>query len=171
MTKLRWIERKFNFDFPVFLYPDIIERVRGTPARIEDRVHDVPASILTRRHENTWSIQENIGHLVDLEVLHLGRLDDYAANAKTLRAADMSNRATHEACHNDRWLAELLGAFRRERGRFVERVEQLSETELGRTAIHPRLGLPMRQIDCVFFCACHDDYHLARISELLRLLH
>jgi hypothetical protein len=169
MTKLRWVERKFNFDFPLLLYPDIIERVRGTPARIEDRVRDVPPSVLTRRPESTWSIQENIGHLLDLEGLHLGRLDDYAANAQTLRAADMTNRATHEAGHNDRSLVELLGAFRRERGRFVERLEQLSETDLGRTALHPRLGQPMRQIDCVYFCACHDDYHLARISELLRL--
>ncbi len=169
MSKLRWVERKFNFDFPLGLYPDIIERVRGTPARIEDRVRDVPASILTRRRENTWSIQENIGHLLDLEELHLGRLDDYAAGARTLRAADMTNRATHEAGHNERALADLVGAFRRERGRFVERVEQLGETELARTAIHPRLGVSMRQIDCVYFCACHDDYHLARISELLRL--
>src|SRR5262245_51963108 len=107
MAKLRWIERKFNFDFPLGLYPDIIERVRGTPARIEDRVRDVPGSILTRRHENTWSIQENIGHLLDLEALHLGRLDDYAAGAQALRAADMTNRATHEARHNDRPLLEL----------------------------------------------------------------
>src|SRR5437763_1973193 len=118
MTKLRWVERKFNFDFPLGLYPDVIERVRGTPARVEDRVRDLPTSILTRRHENTWSIQENIGHLLDLEELHLGRLDDYAANAETLRAADMSNRATHEACHNERSLVELVGAFRQERGRF-----------------------------------------------------
>jgi len=169
MPKLRWVERKFDFDFPLGLYPDIIERVRGTPARIEERVRDVPTSVLTRRHQNTWSIQENIGHLLDLEELHLGRLDDYAANAQMLRAADMSNRATNEACHNDRSLVELVGAFRRERGRFVERVERLSEAELARSALHPRLGVPMRQIDCVYFCACHDDYHLARIGELLRL--
>jgi hypothetical protein len=29
--------------------------------------------------------------------------------------------------------------------------------------------LPMRLVDMVFFQAEHDDYHLARISELMRL--
>ena len=33
-----WINRKFNFDFPVALYPNILVRFRGTPARLEDAV-------------------------------------------------------------------------------------------------------------------------------------
>ncbi len=31
----KWIERHFNFDFPVGMMPVIIERLRGTPSRIE----------------------------------------------------------------------------------------------------------------------------------------
>jgi hypothetical protein len=37
-----------------------------------------------------------------------------------------------------------------------------------RTALHPRLGTPMRLLDHVLFIAEHDDHHLARISWLLR---
>ena len=40
--------------------------------------------------------------------------------------------------------------------------------EQERTALHPRLGLPMRAVDHAFFVAEHDDHHLARITELLR---
>ena len=36
--------------------------------------------------------------------------------------------------------------------------------------MHPRLERPMRLIDMMFFHAEHDDYHLARISELRRRL-
>jgi hypothetical protein len=35
-------------------------------------------------------------------------------------------------------------------------------------AIHPRLNKPMRLVDMLFFQAEHDDYHLARISDLIR---
>jgi hypothetical protein len=31
-----WIERSFNFDFSAGLYPFLLERLRGTPARIEE---------------------------------------------------------------------------------------------------------------------------------------
>ena len=42
MPKWPWIERKFNFDYPAAKYPDVLKRLRGTPARIEERVegHD-----------------------------------------------------------------------------------------------------------------------------------
>jgi hypothetical protein len=36
-------------------------------------------------------------------------------------------------------------------------------------AHHPRLNVPMRLVDMIFFQAEHDDFHLARISELIRL--
>lgn len=37
------------------------------------------------------------------------------------------------------------------------------------TAIHPRLHVTMRLVDMLLFQAEHDDYHLTRISELIRL--
>ena len=37
-AKLPWIERRWEFDFPVALYPDILERLRGTPARLDELV-------------------------------------------------------------------------------------------------------------------------------------
>jgi hypothetical protein len=38
-----WIERTFDFEFPVGLYHEILERLRGTPARVEERVRALPA--------------------------------------------------------------------------------------------------------------------------------
>ena len=29
MARIKWIERSFSFNFPVELYPEIIERLRG----------------------------------------------------------------------------------------------------------------------------------------------
>lgn len=74
---LKWVGRSFQFTFPVEVYPEMIERLRGTPARLEDRVKSVAAEILTRRDGEGWSIQENAGHLLDLESLVRQRLDEY----------------------------------------------------------------------------------------------
>ena len=48
------------------------------------------------------------------------------------------------------------------------RLESLSDEEFARSSIHPRTKIQMRIIDLCVFAADHDDYHLARISELKR---
>ena len=166
---LKWSERKFAFTFPVEVFPEMIERVRGTPARLEDRVSAIPTAILTRRDGEHWSIQENAGHLLDIEELFSRRLDEYLAGAATLHAADMTNRKTFEADHNRENIRSILTAFRRERTELVQRFDDLSPDTFARVAHHPRLNVPMRLVDMIFFQAEHDDYHLARISELIRL--
>ncbi len=114
-------------------------------------------------------MQENAGHLLDLESLVMQRLDEYAASAETLHAADMSNRKTYEAGHNEVPISVILGSFRGQRQNVVERLDGFDGAMFSRTALHPRLGVPMRLVDMIFFQAEHDDYHLARISELVRL--
>ena len=167
--KIRWVDRRFTFNLPEGLFPVVVERLRGTPARIEDKVRALSPTLLTRRDGNTWSIQEHIGHLLDLDELHAGRLDDFLAGAAVLRAADMTNRKTVEASHNERPLADLLKAFRHEREAFVARLDAWDESLLSATALHPRLQQPMRVIDMAWFTAEHDDHHLARMTELARL--
>ena len=125
--------------------------------------------ILTRRDGDKWSIQEQAGHLLDLEPLGMGRLDDYEAGRETLIAADMENRRTHEATYNTDTLAHILGRFRKERMEFVRRLDGYDEAFVQRMALHPRLKVRIRVIDLAFFIAEHDDHHLARISELRRL--
>src|SRR4051794_12598014 len=93
---LRWFDRRFAFDLPAAMFPLVVERLRGTPARIEDKVRGLSPEVLTRRDGDAWSIQEQVGHLLDLDELHTGRLDDFLAGAAVLRAADLTNRKTQE---------------------------------------------------------------------------
>jgi len=166
---LKWGDRTFQFTFPVEVYPEMIERMRGTPARLEDRVKSVGPEILKKRDAERWSIQENAGHLLDLESLVSRRLDEYLAGAETLHAADMSNRRTYEAEHNQVAMELILTDFRRQRTDLVSRLDKLPAENFAAVAHHPRLNVPMRLVDMIFFQAEHDDYHLARISELIRL--
>jgi len=165
----RWFERRFSFEhLSEADFPFVVERLRGTPARVEDKTRDLPRELLTRRGGESWSIQEQLGHLLDLDALHDGRLDDYRGGASVLRAADLQNRKTHEARHNERPLAELLEAFRRERSRFVARLDAWEPRLFTASALHPRLQQPMRLVDMLWFCAEHDDHHLAWMTELAR---
>lgn len=166
-----WFERKFDFGFPVEKYPDIIERLRGTPVRVEEMVGSYPPDILKRRDGDTWSIQENVGHLLDLEPLWAGRVDDILGGAETMRPADLTNRATHDADHNQASIDTLMQSFRTTRLRFVSRLDELDAEAFGRSSLHPRLNKPMRIVDLCFFATEHDDYHLARMTALAREFH
>ncbi len=167
MSRWAWGERLFNFDFPPEKFPDLLERLRSTPARLEDRLADVHHDILTYRDGRGWSILENVGHLIDLGYLPAMRLEQILAGETVLVAADMSNRKTQEANHNDCNKSELLAEFRSDRKKLVERLESLDETDWAKSALHPRLNQPMRVVDIVYFDSEHDDYHLARIGALL----
>lgn len=160
-----WIERTFDFGFPVGHFPLILERLRGTPARIEELFRFYPARIHSLKRGASWSMQEHAGHLSDLDELHDGRLDDFLSSRPVLRAADMSNRKTSEANHNSRSIESVLLIFRGTRQRFVYRLENLQDEALTQLSQHPRLGVPMRLIDMAYFVAEHDDHHLARIRS------
>lgn len=170
MARWPWFDRPFPFDFPPEKMPELLERLRGTPARLEERLRGVPRETLVRQDGAGWTIQENVGHLLDLEALHLARIEDIRLGRSDLTAADLQNRRTQEAHHNDRAIADLLAAFRRERMNIVGRFEALGEAYWARGGMHPRLKKPMRLVDLAYFWAEHDDYHLARIGELLRTL-
>jgi uncharacterized damage-inducible protein DinB len=164
-----WFDRKFELGLPREAFPDIRERVRGTPARLEERVRGLSREVLTRRSGDAWSVQENVGHLLDLESLWAARMEELLrGGVDRLSVADLQNRKTHEARHNESSISDLLAAFRRERFAMVAKLDALGPADLERTAIHPRLGQPMSIVDHFFFVAEHDDHHLARISELMR---
>lgn len=120
--RIKWTDRRFDF-IPAGLYPEMIERLRGTPARLEDRMGSLPAEVLQRRDGERWSIQENAGHLLDLESLVMERLNQYLAGATELHAADMSNRKTYEAGHNSVAVASILSDFRAQRMKIVTRLD------------------------------------------------
>ena len=167
IAKTKWIERKFDFTFPLGLFPCILERLRGTPARLFEMTGSMPDEIAGKKMNDGWSIKEHIGHLSDLEELHEGRIDDFLSGLKTLCAADMQNRKTYQAGHNSKSVQALLNQFRERREKFVKRLGQLSEKEVSLVSFHPRLKQPMRLVDMAFFTAEHDDHHLASVTELI----
>ncbi len=162
-----WFERKFEFAFPVELYPNLCARLRGTPARLEELLQGCSRERRVHKSGGKWSAQEQAGHLLDLESLWMARVDDYVAGRSQLTAADLSNQKTDAANYNVREVGEILAGFRVARMGLVDRVQQFDAAMLARSIPHPRLQQPMRLVDHLHFVAEHDDHHLARIWELI----
>jgi uncharacterized damage-inducible protein DinB len=168
IARIKWVERKFDFSQPVGLFPMTLERLGGTPVRLMHIASLLSNEQLRKKENEAWSVQEHIGHLLDLEELHEGRIDDFLEGKEMLRAADMSNEKTNSADHNSEDVKELLKKFRDERNHFVKRLEDIPENILHQTSIHPRLKVPMRPVDMALFTAEHDDHHLAIVRELIK---
>jgi uncharacterized damage-inducible protein DinB len=162
-----WYERSFEFAFPVELFPNLIVRLRGTPARVEEMVLGQAHPKLVHKPSGKWSAQEHAGHLLDLEPLWLARVEDYVAGANQLSVADLSNRKTDEKNYNARGLREILAEFRKARIELADRAQQVDASLFGVSIPHPRLKQPMRFVDHLYFVAEHDDHHLAKIWEIV----
>ena len=169
IEQTNWVDIQFDFNIPAGKYPALLERLQGTPARLEEKIAHLMPEILTRitKHSD-WSVQEHAGHLLDLDELIKLRLNDFENGAKELTPADMTNRKTYTAGHNNESIHTILSDFRSSRSAIVERIRAYNEEMVLRTSLHPRLKKPMRLIDLVLFFAEHDDHHLAIMSTMLK---
>ena len=167
ITPTPWFERKFEFNFPVGLFPVIVERLRGTLPQLQAMVENISEEKLGKKKDGKWSAKEVVGHLYDLEELWSSKIDDFLDHKEILRAADLTNTKTNEANHNAKPVAELLGRFSSSRNNLIKKIENFDEATASLTSLHPRLKQPMRLIDSLFFYAEHDDHELTKIRSLL----
>lgn len=166
MKQVNWFERNFDFSYEQNIFPSLIERLGGTSLRLNDKISKIPQGFLTVKPGDKWSIQENIGHLVNLEPLWQGRLQDILNGEKYLRPTDLQNTQTDRANYNERDINTLLAEFQSARDITLEQLKRLKEEEVYQSALHPRLETPMRTMDLFLFVAEHDDHHLARITGI-----
>jgi uncharacterized damage-inducible protein DinB len=164
-----WLEKRFDFDFPVNRYKEFLQFLKDTPEKLRTLVKDVPRETLVCREGASWSIQENVGHYLTVEALFLGRLDDYEKGASILRPARFEDNPTDKAKFNERDIQWILDEFRAQRDIYINRLEALHPEAFGAAIQHPRLQVPMRLCDMLYFHVEHDRHHLRRIAELKAL--
>ena len=167
MKRSEWVGRKFQSIADNGLLPGIIERLEGTPLRLEAKISNIFPAILCHKSGDHWSVKKEIGHLNDLEPLWLERVKQIQSGVPDLTAADMTNQKTHQADHDDRRIEDLLSDFRISRTQLIARLKSLSEQDLANSSFHPRLQTPMKIVELAYFVAEHDDHHLAQITWLL----
>ncbi len=167
IARIPWLGRRFDTLLPEEMFPNVLERLRGTPARVEDRLRGVEPATLTATVGTSWSILENVGHLWQVETLWAVRLDDFEASRAELTAARFEPWRVGEAQFNRHVARDLCSAFRAARLHLVARLNALDHRVLRATARHPRLDRPMTVVGMMGFVAEHDDHHLATITQLI----
>ncbi len=168
MPNTPWFNRRFNYPDENIIAPTL-ERLAGTPLRLIDKVSRVEDAQLVRRPApDKWSIQEQVGHLLDLESLWQGRIDGILNGEEYLRSYDLNNGPTEAANHNAAELEDLLVNFTIARRQTLDVLAGLEDHQLFTAALHPRLKQALRVQDLVIFVADHDDHHLAKITELMQ---
>src|SRR6476620_11598020 len=141
--RTKWFDRKFPPITDNGLLPSIIERLDGTAARLYYKTGKRDAKLLSASSESGWSIKKEVGHLIDLEPLWLKRLEELVAGIPELSAADLTNTKTNETPHDEREMMDLLQDFFQQRFQFVARLRELTDEDLQKSSLHPRLQTPM----------------------------
>lgn len=165
MKRTKWFEREFPPIADNGLFPSILERLEGTAVRLKSKISKIHG-VLAESKEGKWSIHKEIGHLIDLEPLWFQRMLQIIGGEQNLKIADLTNQKTHDANHDEVNIHDLISTFEAEREKLLGFLRNITEQDLGKSAIHPRLGTPMKLIDLAFFVAEHDDHHLAQITYL-----
>lgn len=171
MQRLPWIERKFQLDVPAGWLHNIIARLSGTESRLRHITHGRPDAVLESKANGKWSIKEHIGHLDDLERLHLQRIGDFENHREELSLWDVTNSATENANHNEEDVQNLIASFAIKRNELIERLRNLDDETHRFRSTHPRLHIPMKPVDMASFVAEHDDHHIATMLSILQTRH
>jgi len=161
-----WFKRKFEFKYKPEMYAIVLDRLRGTPARLEEKVRGADEAKLIVNPDG-WSVKNQIGHLIFVEKLWELRLEDFREGRETLFAADVKNTKSSETDHNGIPIEKLLDDFRTRRAEIMKLFERFTVEDAAKTALHPRLNVPIRLVDHAEFAAEHDDHHLSRIHDLI----
>jgi hypothetical protein len=170
VERRKWFDKKFQFDLTLDKYSSLLKKLMETPHTISHLVSSIDETALIKKVDYRWSIKENVGHLIDLEDIHDGRIDDFIAGKEILRPADLNNQKTNEANYNSKNINDLTNQFKHVRENFVNRMKNLDVKILSSSSIHPRLKQPMRPIDMAQFVLEHDEHHIQTIKELIRQL-
>jgi uncharacterized damage-inducible protein DinB len=171
MKRTNWFDRTFPPQTDNGVFPCILERLQGTAIRLVEKTISIPRDLLPDLLPSTkekWSIKKEIGHLIDLEPLWLARTLQIIDGEKDLKKTDLANTKTHETNHDAKNLGDLIHEFRRHREALMEVLNNVTEADLDKAAVHPRLGTPMKIIDLAYFVAEHDDHHLAQMTVLIK---
>lgn len=166
MQKIQWFEREFAFGLPTGMLPFYLERLEGTIARLQSKVKNVSNDILSERLNDKWSVKQNIGHLAEVDEIALIRIDEMKQGVSPLSPAVFETKQDYNAMT----VGDVLNYFQHNRSKNIARYRNLTEVELNKASLHPRLKVMMTPVDLAWFDAEHDDHHLVRINEIMNSL-
>jgi uncharacterized damage-inducible protein DinB len=163
MKKLAWFDRQFTFGLASEMLPFYLERLAGTFSRLQEKVKGYSEELLSVRLDDKWSVKQNIGHLAEVDEIANRRIDEIKGGSPYMSPAVFELKVDHNA----KTIDEVLEYFKDCRNRNLAKYNSLTENDLAKSSVHPRLKVPMSLVDLAWFDAEHDDHHSVRINEII----
>ncbi|MBS1544304.1 MAG: DinB family protein [Bacteroidetes bacterium] len=162
MSSLAWFARELTFGKPAELLPFFLERLSGTPVRIDHKVKGFAEDQLGTRLDGKWSVKEHIGHLAEVDQIANRRIDEMLAGKEVM------SPAVFEPQDYTSWpVLQVIDFFADGRQKNIGKYESIAKEKLLSHSLHPRLKLDMTPVDLAWFDAEHDDHHLLKMSEII----
>jgi hypothetical protein len=166
MIRTAWFERSFTFGLPKGMFPFYLERLDGTLIRLEKKVAGLSEDILSIQLDGKWSVKQNIGHLAEVSEITAKRIDEIRSGITPMSPAMVQPGMDYNA----QSVTKVLLHFHENRTKNLIKYKLISEQDLDRSSLHPRLKVQMTPVDLALFDAEHDDHHLVRINEIIGTL-
>ena len=163
MNNLPWFERNLKFGYQKELLPYFLERLEGSIVRIEAKVKGVDDKILSSKPNDKWSIKQHIGHLAEVDGIAGKRMDEMVQGV-----SPMSPAVFEPQDYNPWPIEKVIALFKTNRLKNLKKYQSLSETDLLKSSLHPRLKVQMTPVDLAWFDAEHDDHHLVKVNEIIK---
>lgn len=163
MERTPWFERHFNSGLPAGMLPFYLERLEGTIWRLEHKVNGIAEELLSAKCDDKWSIKQNIGHLAEIDEIGNKRIDEILWGISPMSPAVFEPTRDY----NTKPVTEILNFFRENRLKNLGKYKKLTEDDLKKSSLHPRLKVIMTPVDLASFEADHDDHHLVTINSIL----
>lgn len=164
MNTIPWFERNLKFGYPIEMLPYFLDRLSGTSIRIESKVKGVSNEILSKQLNGKWSVKQNIGHLAEVDEINFRRIGEMIAGVAQLSPAVFEPKKDY----NSQDVKDVIHYFHTTRLKNINRYSELTEIELTKSSLHPRLKEQMTPVDLAWFDAEHDDHHLVTINNILK---
>src|SRR5882762_3915200 len=139
---LPWFERNLKFGYTPEMLPFFLERLEGTIIRLEQKVQGFDNKILSARWNDKWSIKQNIGHLAEVDRVANKRIDEMTSGV-----AVMSPAVFEPQDYNPWPIEKVLDTFKKNRLSNLAKYKTLSEGQLKKSSLHPRLKVHMTPVD------------------------
>jgi uncharacterized damage-inducible protein DinB len=164
------MERDWKFGSHGDHYEELLLALENSCARIEKLLKGFTDDQLEIRHENKWSVKENIGHLLTIESLWIARLDDFVMKNPSLRPWNGTNADTDAGEFNRQRAAKILEDFADIRSTHTRMLRHLNEKRNELECFHDKFNQKLSLADHVYIMSEHDETHIQRITEILQAI-
>jgi hypothetical protein len=110
-------------------------------------------------------VKQHIGHLAEVDEIANKRLDEMVAGI-----TPMSPAVFEPQDYNPWPIEKVIDQFKTNRLKNLKKYQSLSDADLLKPSLHPRLKVMMTPVDLAWFDAEHDDHHLVKINGILHEL-